>query len=380
MLERSTIETPQATLDAYYEDLKQQNLAPLWTQPGGADEPHSRFVPFRWRWQDVRPQAMRALELVGTQEAERRVICCVNPAAGRGATPTLVANVQVVGPGEIARAHRHTAAALRMIIESTGGYTVVNGEAIPMLPGDLVLTPNWTWHDHANDSQTPMIWLDGLDAPLVGMLEAQFREQYPDEVQTPREDMDVSHVKWGSGSLRPAWDVAQEDHSPLWHYPWTQTKAALDRLASIESRQPARRRHPRVHQPTRRWPRHADDRLLRPGAQARPAHRSRTATRPAPSTTSSRARARRLSMANASHGTPGTFSRCQTGPATSMSMNRPRNPPTFSASRTSPYIAPSTCGGRTRDVGLKTERAVISIPVRPEALEGRVAMALPRPY
>jgi gentisate 1,2-dioxygenase len=238
MLERSTIETPQEVLDAYYDELKQQNLAPLWTQHGGGDEPQSRYVPYRWRWQDLRPQAMRALELVGTQQAERRVICCVNPSAGRGATNTLVANVQVVGPGEIARAHRHTAAALRMIVESTGGYTVVNGEAIPMLPGDLVLTPNWTWHDHANDSDTPMIWLDGLDSPLVSMLEAGFREQYPAEVQTPREDMDITHIKWGAGSLRPAWETVADDHSPLWRYPWTQTKAALDRIAAVESGSP----------------------------------------------------------------------------------------------------------------------------------------------
>jgi hypothetical protein len=52
-----------------------------------------------------------------------------------------------VGPGEIARAHRHTPAALRMIVESTGGYTVVNGDVVRMLDGDLVLMPNWTWHD-----------------------------------------------------------------------------------------------------------------------------------------------------------------------------------------------------------------------------------------
>ena len=238
MLQRSTIETPQAVLDAYYGDLKQQHLSPLWTQPGGADEPTSKYVPFRWRWQDLRREAMRALELVGTAQAERRVICCVNPAAGRGATNTLVANIQVVGPGEIARAHRHTAAALRLIIESTGGYTVVNGDAIPMLPGDLVLTPNWTWHDHANDSETPMLWLDGLDAPLVGMLEAQFREEYPQEVQTPREDVDVSQAKWGAGALRPAWEATQADYSPLWHYPWSETKVALDRIAAVETGSP----------------------------------------------------------------------------------------------------------------------------------------------
>jgi gentisate 1,2-dioxygenase len=184
----------------------------------------------------MRPQAMRALELVGTQEAERRVICCVNPGTARGATNTLVANVQVVGPGEIARAHRHTPAALRFIIESTGGYTVVNGDTIPMLPGDLVLTPNWTWHDHANDSDSPMIWLDGLDAPLVGLLEAGFREEYPEETQKTREDLDSSLLKYGFAALKPAWESAPEDsNSPLWHYPWSQTRAALDRLAQAEA-------------------------------------------------------------------------------------------------------------------------------------------------
>ena len=86
-------------------------------------------------------------------------------------------------PGEIARAHRHSAAALRLIIEGQGGYTVVNGERVPMYPGDLVLTPNWSWHDHANDTDAPMIWLDGLDTPLVRMLEAGFYEEYHQERQ-----------------------------------------------------------------------------------------------------------------------------------------------------------------------------------------------------
>jgi gentisate 1,2-dioxygenase len=239
MLQRSSITSSESDLQAYYGDLESLNMAPLWTRPEAGLEPRSKLEPFRWRWRDLRPQALRALELVGTQEAERRVICCVNPGTGRGATNTLVANIQVVGPGEVARAHRHTPAALRMIIESTGGYTVVNGETIPMLPGDLVLTPNWTWHDHANDSDTPMLWLDGLDAPLVGLLEAAFREEYPEETQRAREDVDLSHTKYGSGSLRPAWEAAASRHSPLWHYPWTQTRAALDRLAETESGSPS---------------------------------------------------------------------------------------------------------------------------------------------
>jgi gentisate 1,2-dioxygenase len=156
----------------------------------------------------------------------------MNPGIPSGATNTLIANIQIVGPGEIARAHRHTPSALRLIIESKGGYTVVNGEPVTMLPGDLVLTPNWTWHDHANDTDEPMIWLDGLDAPLVNLLETRFQEEYPEETQRSREEMDLSQMKYGAGSLRPAWEEASPDYSPQMRYPWDQTKAALDRLAA----------------------------------------------------------------------------------------------------------------------------------------------------
>src|SRR5438132_3454972 len=227
MLKRSNIVAAKEDLQAFYQDLEAHSLAALWNQGGGGGpEPKSQAVPFVWHWRDVRSQAMRAAELVGTEQAERRVLLLANPGLPfRAATNTLSANIQVVMPGEIARAHRHTAAALRLIIESQGGYTVVNGQRIPMLPGDLVLTPNWSWHDHANDADTPMIWLDGLDSPLVSMLEAGFREEYPEETQRAQEDVDLSFTKYGAGALLPAWESPADQTSPLNHYPWTQAKA-----------------------------------------------------------------------------------------------------------------------------------------------------------
>ena len=176
---------------------------------------------------------MRAAELVGTEQAERRVLRLTNPELPGVASNTMVANIQIVMPGEIARAHRHSGSALRLIIEGTGGYTVVNGERIPMAPGDLVLTPNWTWHDHANDTGAPMIWLDGLDTPLVRMLEAGFYEEYGEQTQAFAKGADPSVTKYGAGGLRPAWDPAPDTrYSPLWHYPWSETRAALERLAT----------------------------------------------------------------------------------------------------------------------------------------------------
>jgi hypothetical protein len=81
-------------------------VTPAWIGGGISLEPRSKAVPYLWRWRDLRPQAMRAAELVGTQQAERRVLRLTNPElSGVSASNTLVANIQIVMPGEIARAH-----------------------------------------------------------------------------------------------------------------------------------------------------------------------------------------------------------------------------------------------------------------------------------
>jgi gentisate 1,2-dioxygenase len=219
MLELSDIKSSEEDLLNYYEQLRTQHVTPAWIGGGISIEPHSKAVPYLWHWRDLRPQAMRAAELVGTQQAERRVLRLTNPELeGVSASNTLVANIQIVMPGEIARAHRHSASALRFIIEGGGGYTVVNGERVPMFPGDLVLTPNWSWHDHANDTNAPMIWLDGLDTPLVRMLEAGFYEEYHEDRQ----------------------QAGAASNSSPWHYPFSEVRAALQRLADANSRDTAK--------------------------------------------------------------------------------------------------------------------------------------------
>jgi gentisate 1,2-dioxygenase len=213
MLELSDIQSSQEDLESYYAQLRDQHVTPAWIGGGISVEPQARAVPHSWHWRDLRPQAMRAAELVGTAQAERRVLRLSNPELSGVASNTLVANIQIVMPGEIARAHRHSAAALRLIIEGRGGYTVVNGERVPMFPGDLVLTPNWCWHDHANDTDAPMIWLDGLDTPLVRMLEAGFYEEYPEDRQAVGAPVNASE----------------------WHYPMSEMRAALERLAASKN-------------------------------------------------------------------------------------------------------------------------------------------------
>lgn len=203
-------------------------------------EPRPKAVPHVWHWRDVRPQALKMAEEV--HDRERRVVGLRNPGLQAiqrmGALNTLSSGVQIVMPGEVARAHRHTQAALRFVIESKGGYTVVNGDRVPMLPGDLVLTPNWNWHDHCNDTDAPMIWLDGLDSPLIGLLECEFYEEHPDLTQPFGEEKDRSLTRYGGRALMPRWEEHRATHSPLLHYPWEEVQSALKQLASTADASP----------------------------------------------------------------------------------------------------------------------------------------------
>jgi gentisate 1,2-dioxygenase len=239
MLQDST--TRAQALDAYYRDLERYSAAPLWTVLHQllTPEPRPRTVPYLWRWSELRPQVYRAGELIGTEEAERRVVMLMNPglAGACAITSTLYAGLQLILPGEIARSHRHSPAALRFIIEGHGAYTAVNGEKTIMNPGDLVLTPSWTWHDHGNESDEPMIWLDGLDLPLVNYLDATFFENYPDVRQPLPLPVDGSQRKY-AGALLPTYEQHLGPASPLLNYTWERARATLVALAAEDAGSP----------------------------------------------------------------------------------------------------------------------------------------------
>ena len=219
-------------LNLFYEEARRNHSRPLWLSEG--NEPPPSAVPFLWRWSDFRPLMYRAAELVDMDQAERRVLVLANPGlAGRpAATNTLVANLQIINPGDVARSHRHTASALRLVLEGTGAYTAVNGEKTYMDPGDFVTTPNWTWHDHCNEGDRPMVWLDGLDVPLVNYLGAMKQEQDVGRQQAYTKSDDVSMRLYGGANLTPTWVQHNGPHSPLLNYKFEQTYATLAKLAS----------------------------------------------------------------------------------------------------------------------------------------------------
>ena len=217
----------------YYEVTDQIQLKPGWLQ--GEGQPLPVMEPYLWRWAEVEPLVLKSGELVTPdRDVERRTLRLATPGLDRGTTHTITAALQLLLPGECAPAHRHTPTAIRWILKGEGAYTTVEGDKCWMEPGDLILTPSWTWHDHANEGEGPMIWLDGLDVPLVRYLRANFYEAYPED-QQPIVGVAESERKFASGALRPAWESPSVDYSPLWHYKWDKTYEALQRLAEVDA-------------------------------------------------------------------------------------------------------------------------------------------------
>lgn len=223
-------------MEAFYRDLAGKHMDALWRGrlPALSNSPlQAPYPPCHWAWSDIRPIMDRASELVATgPDAERRVVQLIHPALAsiRAASHTLTANVQMVQPGEVAPSHRHTTAAIRFIIEGVAAVTIVNGEAVEMKPGDLVLTPGGVWHGHINESSGPMLWMDTLDRPIVAALRQSHQESYETTLQPLSKQHGDSNARYGAAHLR-AVGAKANPISPLFLFPWAETEAALYRLA-----------------------------------------------------------------------------------------------------------------------------------------------------
>jgi gentisate 1,2-dioxygenase len=217
----------------YYGRLSQANMSPLWEVLRNlvTPEPVTPVKPAHWRYVDVRPLLFEAGKLISAEEAERRVLVLENPGLPNQAsiTHTLYAGIQLVLPGEIAPQHRHTQAALRFVLEGKGATTTVNGERLEMYPGDLVLTPSFQWHDHQNETDEPIVWMDGLDIALVALLDAQFAQTSNQKQQDVTKPKGSSLSRYGA-NLLPIDDAPTSLDSPLMRYPYSRARAALDHM------------------------------------------------------------------------------------------------------------------------------------------------------
>jgi gentisate 1,2-dioxygenase len=239
---RANVEDTPALL-AYYDELERFSAGALWTVANKIEpwEPKSASVPVLWRYLDLREHVLRSVSLVTPEKAGRRVIYLSNP--GRrdvaAAVGWIYAGLQVMNPGEAASAHRHSASAVRFIMEGSGAYTIVDGHKMTLGANDFVLTPNGTWHEHGVEAGgTPCIWQDGLDIPFVNAMEANFYEVHPNLSQTVDHPVDDMTKTWGNAGLTPSNTAWSKAYSPMFKYEWAPTYEALCSYANCTDGSP----------------------------------------------------------------------------------------------------------------------------------------------
>ena len=233
--------TQSAARAEFYARLGKDNLTPLWEVLHALvpPEPQTGCVPALWKYADIRPFIMESGELITAMEAVRRVLILENPGM-RGQsciTRSLYCGLQLILPGEIAPSHRHTQSALRFVVEGAGAYTAVDGERTTMHPGDFIITPPWTWHDHGNPGGEPVVWMDGLDIQILQLFGAQFMENFPQEVQPVSKAEGVSSIRYGN-NLVPIGPLPASKTSPIFNYPYDRSRETLRQLSCNQEADP----------------------------------------------------------------------------------------------------------------------------------------------
>jgi gentisate 1,2-dioxygenase len=248
--------------EAFIEDLRANNYTtyfvathPKYAKGKGAfrftSSPVSPAEPCHWSYAETRRRLFELSGILTTEEAERRNINFVNPGLKdfmpAATLPTLRGGIQMLLPGEKAYTHRHTANAFRTVLEAPaeGAYTVVEGTRIPMHPGDLVLTPNWTWHDHHNEGDSHAIWYDGLDVLMAYWIGGVFFQEYEEVARQAyhpvKRDVDALVSTYGAGLVNR--DGMLPEHIPssdntLLYYPYRNARQLLHGLSEAGSGNP----------------------------------------------------------------------------------------------------------------------------------------------
>ena len=190
---------------------------------------------------------LEAGDVISAEEAERRVLVLENPGETGKAriTNSLFAGIQLILPGEIADVHRHSASAIRFVLEGEGAYTAVEGEKSMMNHGDFIITANWAPHDHGNPGKQPVMWLDVLDMPTVNHFEASFSEHFDEKMQKTNHEDGDSFERFATGVL-PDGMPATQNRTPVINYPYAKMRPILERLkktGDVDKRHGARVRY-----------------------------------------------------------------------------------------------------------------------------------------
>src|SRR5271155_5633570 len=196
-----------------------------------------KATPHCWRWREISPYLDRIADIAKTADvspiefADRQQFLLVNPGLGGRlqVASTIRCAVSIYNPGDVAPVHMHTPNASRTILSDNGGYTTIEGERCLAARGDLILTPNGTWHDHGNDGGSPVVWIDVLDFPLMEFLDCVWLDEefsgitgHNEHTQAATHAAGYSHCLYGQGGIVPGFVSHRRGSghavTPMFHY------------------------------------------------------------------------------------------------------------------------------------------------------------------
>ena len=145
-------------------------------------------------------------------------------------TSNLIGAFTVLDPGDRARPHRHTFAAIRFATRADGAATIVNGRRCEMREGDLILTPPMCWHGHVNDSNHRIVWFDAANIPLIRSLDANFFEPGDPHSNAFWQVDEGDERLWAEPGLTGVDMPREAAHSPKYRYSGEATRRLLAAL------------------------------------------------------------------------------------------------------------------------------------------------------
>ena len=212
-------------------ELEASHLHPLWDryQRITPIKPQAPDAPFIWRWREIEPFLHRSVKEVSINDIERRALILAHPAFGAETTTTstMLAAFTVLDPGDRARPHRHTGAAIRFATRAEGAVTIVNGRRCEMKEGDLILTPPMVWHGHINESDHRIIWFDAANMPLIRAVDAHFFEPGDPRNNQFWQVDEGEEALWSEPGLVAQGVAGNGVNSPKYHYAGEATRRLL---------------------------------------------------------------------------------------------------------------------------------------------------------
>lgn len=205
-----------SSLDQLNEVARGLNVTPGWSdraKPIFRNHDRSAFLPGNWKYSEMCETLDAACGLIGIEMAERRNVVLCNPKPGDdwATTQTLVCAYQMILPEETAPSHRHSANAMRVILDGYGTYSVIDGVKVPMNTGDVMLTPGGCYHGHGHEGDAPAYWFDCLDVPLTRLFETNYQNDHPDKYEKIVQVTEESPFRFSAADIEKALETAPSD-------------------------------------------------------------------------------------------------------------------------------------------------------------------------